>query len=46
MLILLEKCETPYNAAALANGKIEIFQGMKSIFNQGYYDQIAQVYSV
>ena len=26
--------DTPYNAAALTNGKIGIFHGMKSIFNQ------------
>ena len=38
--------DTPYNAAALTNGKIGIFHGMKSIFNQGEYGQIAPVYSV
>lgn len=38
--------DTPYNAAALTNGKIGIFHGMKSIFNQGDYGQIAPVYSV
>ena len=38
--------DTPYNAAALTNGKIGIFHGMKSIFNQGDYGQIAPVYSI
>ena len=38
--------DTPYNAAALTMGKIGIFHGMKSIFNQGEYGQIAPVYSV
>ena len=38
--------DTPYNAAALTKGKIGIFHGMKSIFNQGEYGQIAPVYSV
>jgi tryptophan synthase beta chain len=38
--------DTPYNAAALTKGKIGIFHGMKSIFNQGDYGQIAPVYSV
>ena len=38
--------DTPYNAAALTNGKIGIFHGMKSIFNQGDYGQIAEVYSI
>lgn len=38
--------DTPYNAAALTNGKIGIFHGMKSIFNQGEYGQIAEVYSI
>ena len=38
--------DTPYNAAALTNGKIGIFHGMKSIFNQGDYGQIAPVDSV
>ena len=38
--------DTPYNAAALTNGKIGIFHGMKSLFNQGEYGQIAPVYSI
>lgn len=38
--------DTPYNAASLTNGKIGIFHGMKSIFNQGEYGQIDQVYSI
>ena len=38
--------DTPYNAAALTNGQIGIFHGMKSIFNQSEYGQIAPVYSV
>lgn len=38
--------DTPYNAAALTKGKIGIFHGMKSIFNQGDYGQIAEVYSI
>lgn len=38
--------DTPYNAAALTNGKIGIFHGMKSLFNQGDYGQISEVYSI
>ena len=38
--------DTPYHAAALTNGQIGIFHGMKSIFNQGEYGQISEVYSV
>lgn len=38
--------DTPYNAAALTKGKIGIFHGMKSIFNQSHSGQIAPVYSV
>ena len=38
--------DTPYNAAALTKGKIGIFHGMKSMFNQGDYGQIAPVHSV
>ncbi len=38
--------DTSYNAAALNKGKIGIFHGMKSIFNQGEYGQIAPVYSI
>ena len=38
--------DTPYNAAALTKGKTGIFHGMKSIFNQGDYGQIAPVYSI
>ena len=38
--------DTPYNAAALTNGQIGIFHGMKSIFNQSDYGQIAPVYSI
>ena len=38
--------DTPYNAAALTKGEIGIFHGMKSLFNQGEYGQIAPVYSI
>lgn len=38
--------DTPYNAAALTNGQIGIFHGMKSIFNQTNSGQISEVYSV
>lgn len=38
--------DTPYNAAAINNGKVGIFHGMKSIFSQGEYGQIAPVYSI
>ena len=38
--------DTPYNAAALTKGKIGIFHGMKSIFNQSEYGQISPVYSI
>ena len=38
--------DTPYNAAALSKGKVGIFHGMKSLFNQGDYGQIAPVYSI
>lgn len=38
--------DTPYNAATLTNGQLGIFHGMKSIFSQGKYGQIAPVYSI
>jgi tryptophan synthase beta chain len=38
--------ESPDNAATLANGSVGIFHGMKSIFLQNEYGQIAPVYSI
>lgn len=38
--------DTPFNAAALTNGQIGIFHGMKSIFNQTKNGQISEVYSI
>ena len=38
--------DTPMNAATLTNGSTGIFHGMKSIFLQDKYGQIAQVYSI
>ena len=38
--------DTDMNAATLANGTIGIFHGMKSLFCQNEYGQIAPVYSI
>lgn len=38
--------DNPKNAATIANGKVGVFHGMKSIFCQDEYGQIAPVYSI
>jgi len=38
--------DTPQNAATMANGSPGIFHGMKSLFCQNEYGQIAPVYSI
>lgn len=38
--------DTPENAATIANGTLGIFHGMKSLFCQDEYGQIAPVYSI
>ncbi|MBR6337808.1 MAG: tryptophan synthase subunit beta, partial [Ruminococcus sp.] len=38
--------ESPDNAATMANGSLGIFHGMKSLFLQDEYGQIAPVYSI
>jgi tryptophan synthase beta chain len=38
--------DNPKNAATIANGSIGVFHGMKSIFCQDKYGQIAPVYSI
>ena len=38
--------DTPYNAATIANGSTGIFHGMKSLFCQDEYGQIAPVHSI
>ena len=38
--------DTPKNAASVANGTMGIFHGMKSLFCQDKYGQIAPVYSI
>lgn len=38
--------DTPQNAATMANGSVGIFHGMKSVFCQDEYGQIAPVYSI
>jgi len=38
--------DTPQNAATVANGTMGIFHGMKSLFCQDEYGQIAPVYSI
>ena len=38
--------DNPKNAATIANGSMGIFHGMKSLFCQNEYGQIAQVYSI
>lgn len=41
-----EGAHTPRNAATIANGKAGVFHGMKSLFCQDEYGQIAPVYSI
>jgi len=41
-----EGADTPRTAATLATGKMGIFHGMKSLFCQDEYGQIAPVYSI
>ncbi len=38
--------DNPKNAATMANGSVGIFHGMKSVFCQDEYGQIAPVYSI
>jgi tryptophan synthase beta chain len=38
--------DTPQNAATVANGRTGVFHGMKSLFCQDEYGQIAPVYSI
>lgn len=38
--------DNPKNAATMANGSVGIFHGMKSLFCQNEYGQIAPVYSI
>lgn len=38
--------DTPKNAATMANGSVGVFHGMKSLFCQDKYGQIAPVYSI
>ena len=38
--------DNPKNAATVANGSVGIFHGMKSLFCQDKYGQIAPVYSI
>lgn len=38
--------DTPQNAATMTNGSVGIFHGMKSVFCQDEYGQIAPVYSI
>lgn len=38
--------DTPKNAATITNGNVGIFHGMKSLFCQDEYGQIAPVYSI
>ena len=41
-----EGVDTPRNAATIANGKLGVFHGMKSLFCQNEYGQIDEVYSI
>jgi tryptophan synthase beta chain len=41
-----EGVDTPRNAASLANGRLGVFHGMKSLFCQDEFGQIAPVYSI
>jgi tryptophan synthase beta chain len=38
--------QTPQNAATVANGRVGVFHGMKSLFCQDDFGQIAPVYSI
>lgn len=38
--------DTPKNAATIATGSVGVFHGMKSLFCQDHYGQIAPVYSI
>jgi len=38
--------DTPENAATVANGRLGVFHGMKSLFCQNEYGQIDEVYSI
>jgi tryptophan synthase beta chain len=38
--------DTPQNAATVANGRLGVFHGMKSLFCQDEFGQIAPVYSI
>lgn len=38
--------DTPYNAATMANGRIGVFHGMKSLFCQDAHGNIDEVYSI
>lgn len=38
--------DTPENAATVANGRLGVFHGMKSLFCQNRYGQIDEVYSI
>ncbi len=38
--------DTPLNAATVANGRLGVFHGMKSLFCQDEFGQIAPVYSI
>ena len=41
-----EGADTARNAATMANGKLGVFHGMKSLFCQNEYGQIDEVYSI
>ncbi len=41
-----EGTDTPRNAATIANGRLGVFHGMKSLFCQNKYGQIDEVYSI
>ncbi|MBR1471260.1 MAG: tryptophan synthase subunit beta [Lachnospiraceae bacterium] len=41
-----EGADTPRNAATIANGRLGVFHGMKSLFCQNQYGQIDEVYSI
>ena len=41
-----EGADTPRNAATIANGRLGVFHGMKSLFCQNKYGQIDEVYSI
>ena len=41
-----EGADAPRNAATIANGRLGVFHGMKSLFCQNKYGQIDEVYSI